>query len=208
VGRASLFNIGLFKLDIHSFVTTETVLDGRFPDQDGVIRRTVPFTRPVQGDGGSLQGVELGAKVALSDFLTSPFVRNFGFDANYTYSDSSQNATGLDGEELPFTDNSKHQVNLIGWYQDDKLQARIAYNYRTPRLMTTFGSIPIFQDTAQYVDVNVTYDINDQISVYANGSNVFGEVERYYFQFDEDSKQYHSQNQFEPRYSAGVRVRF
>jgi hypothetical protein len=37
---------------------------------------------------------------------------------------------------------------------------------------------------------------------------VLGEIERYYFQFTPEHRQYHSQNEFEPRYSAGVRVRF
>lgn len=209
LGRATLFNIGVFKLDIDSFVTTATTLTGRFPDQDGVIRRTVPVTQPVQGTGGSLQGVEVGAKIAFGDLLgETSFLRNFGLDANYTYSDTSQPGRALDGTELPFADNSKHQINLVGWYQDSHLQARVAYNYRTPRLMTTFGNIPIYQDTAQYVDVNVTYNINDMFSLYANASNLLGEIERYYFQFDSDSKQFHSQNEFEPRYSAGVRVRF
>jgi TonB-dependent receptor len=208
LGRGTLFNIGLFKLDIGSFVRTATTLTGRFPDQDGVIRRTVPVTQPAQGEGGSLKGVELGAKISFSDFVRGGILSNFGIDANYTYSDSKQTDKGLDGEQLPFPDNSKHQVNLVGWYQDDALQIRVAYNYRTPRLSTTFGSIPIFQDTAQYVDANVTFNVNDTIALYANASNLFGEIERYYFQFDEDSKQFHSQNEFEPRYSAGVRVRF
>jgi len=222
LGRATLFNVGLFKLNINSFVTTGQTT-GEFADQDGVIRRTVPVSQPIQGDGGSLQGLEAGAKIAFSDVLPGmSFLRNFGIDANYTFSDSEQQRLDLTGEKLPFQDNSKHQVNLVGWYQDDHFQARIAYNYRTARLASTVGTyqigmdgttaingtIPLFQDTSQYVDVNLTYNVNDQFAIYANGSNVFGERERYFYQLDEDSRQYASQNRFEPRYSAGVRVRF
>ncbi|NIJ20888.1 TonB-dependent receptor [Sphingomonas naasensis] len=217
LGRATLFNLGLFKLDIKSFIDSGQTT-GRFPDQDGVTRRDVPVTLPAQGKGGSLQGLEVGAKIAFSDLFDAPFLRNFGVDANYTYSDSSQQKLDMTGEKLPFQDNSKHQVNLVGWYQDDHFQARVAYNYRTARLSSTvgryeiapstFGTIPIFQDSTQYVDVNLTYNVNDQFAIYANGSNVFGERERYFFQFDNDSRQYASQNRFEPRYSAGVRVRF
>jgi TonB-dependent receptor len=231
LGRASLFNVGLFKLDINSFVTTGTD-KGSFPDQDGVIRREVPVTRPIQGKGGSLQGLEAGAKLAFSDVIPDAgFLRNFGIDANYTFSDSSQERRDLEGEKLPFQDNSKHQVNFALWYQDEHFQARVAYNYRTPRLSSTFQPattfctgtndpaycvpadqpapvIPVFQDTSQYVDVNVTYNLNDHFSVYANASKVLGEIERYYFQFDGDSKQFHSRNEFEPRYSAGIRFKF
>src|SRR3546814_1738123 len=45
---------------------------------------------------------------------------------------------GLDGKKLPFQDNSKHQINFALWYQDSHFQARVAYNYRTPRLSGTF----------------------------------------------------------------------
>lgn len=218
LGRATLLNVGVFQLDINSFVTTQTINDGQFPDADGVVRRTVPFTRPVQGEGGSLQGVEVGARVALSDFLeTDSFIRNFGLDANYTYSDSSQRNRDLTGEKLPFFDNSREQVNAALWYQDERLQARIAYNYRTPRLSGTYLSgavngenrfIPIFQDATQYVDANVTFAFTDNFSIYANGSNIFGEIEKYYYQFDKDSKQFSARNEFEPRYSIGIRAKF
>ena len=219
LGRASLLNVGVFKLDINSFVITGQTT-GEFPDQDGVIRRTVPVTQPIQGTGGSLKGLEVGAKIAFSDFFQGSIFGNFGVDANYTYSDSSQQTRDLRGEKLPFQDNSKHQVNLVAWYQDSRLQARVAYNYRTARLSGSFtpGSLPakpddeswvlpIFQAPADYVDVNVTYNVTPNISIYANGSNVLGEIENYYYQIG-DTKQYHSQNQFEPRYSAGLRVRF
>ena len=210
LGRATLFNVALFKLEIDSFVTRDTVPNsGSFPDQDGIVRRLVPVNRPVQGEGGSLQGLEVGAKLALSDFLyDGGFLSDFGFDGSYTFSDSSQNAQNLSGEDLPFPDNSEHQFNAAIWYQGDRLQTRVAYNYRTPRLSSTFGAIPIYQDTAQYVDINVTYDVTDNITVYANGSNVFGEIEEYYLEFEEGAEQFHSRNQFEPRWSLGVRARF
>jgi len=208
-GRATMFSLALFKLDIESFVTRATVNDGQFPDGDGIIRRTVPVNRPVQGEGGSLQGLELGAKIALSDLLDEgSLFHNFGFDGSYTFSDSSQNAQNLSGEDLPFPDNSKQQINAAIWYQGEKLQARVAYNYRTPRLSGTFGQIPIYQDTAQYVDLNVTYQFNENLVFYANGSNVFGEIEEYYLEFEKGAEQFHSRNEFEPRWSLGVRAKF
>jgi len=208
-GPATLFNIGLFRLNIDSFVTRATIpASGEYPDGDGVVRRLVDVNRPVQGAGGELQGVEIGAKIGLSDFIDTPIWSDFGFDGSYTYSDSSQNAQNLSGEDLPFPDNSEQSVNAAVWYQGDRLQARVAWNYRTPRLSGTFGQIPIYQDTAQYVDANITYDINDMVTIYANGSNIFGEIEQYYIEFEPGQKQFHNRNQFEPRYSIGIRARF
>lgn len=212
-GRASMLNISAFQLKIDSFVTGGTTT-GRFPDQDGVIRRTVNVSLPVQGDGGSVKGLEVGAKVAFSDILPDMgVISNFGVDSNYTYSPSHESRLDLEGNEIPFFDNSKHQFNLVGWYQDDKLQARVAYNYRTDRLSGTMGGggnavIPIMQKATGYVDVNVSYNVRDNVTVYFNGSNVTGEIEDYYLRFAKGQTQYANQNEFEPRYTLGVRARW
>jgi TonB-dependent receptor len=208
-GDASMVNISAFRLNIESFVTAGQTT-GRFPDQDGVIRRDVPVNLNIQGEGGSVSGVEVGAKVALSDLIDTPFWRNFGVDTNYTYSPSEEERVGLDGERLPFVDNSKHQFNLIGWYQDDRWQARVAYNYRTERLagVMASGPVPVFQDATGYVDVSLSYDVTDNVTIYANGSNVTGEIEDYYLRFSESHTQYAWQNEFEPRYTLGVRARW
>lgn len=211
LGRASLLNVSLYKLDISSFVTSQTINDGRFPDADGVIRRTVPFTRPIQGSGGEIKGVEVSAKLSVGDFLQSDsFVRNFGLDANFTYADSKQKdaARQRDGSVFPFFDNSKYIYNAALFYDDGRFQARVAYNRRSPRLTGQVDGIAIFQDTTEYVDANVTFAVTPNISIYANGSNVFGEIEKYYYQFAKGKTQFSSRNEFEPRYSGGVRFRF
>lgn len=208
-GSASMLNLSAFKLKIDSFVTNGTTT-GRYPDQDGVIRRTVNVSLPIQGDGGEVEGLEVGAKIAVSDiFADAGLFSNFGVDTNYTYSPSKESRTGLDGKKLTFVDNSKHQFNLVGWYQDEKLQARVAYNYRTDRLAEVMSSnIPIYQDSSGYVDVNVSYDVRDNVTLYVNGSNVTGEIEDYYAKFAAGKTQYIKQNEFEPRYTIGLRARW
>ncbi|WP_310081770.1 TonB-dependent receptor [Caulobacter sp. BE254] len=210
-GSASMVNLSVFKLKIDSFVTGGTTR-GTFKDQDGTPRE-VNVSQPIQGDGGSVKGLEAGTKLAFSDLLPDGgFFSNFGVDANATYSPSSESRVGYDGKKLPFTDNSKYQYNLVGWYQDDKLQARVAYNYRTDRLNSVTGSVggnlAVFQDATGFVDVNVSYNVRDNITVYFNGSNVSGEIENYYVKFADGKTQYFSQNQFEPRYTLGIRAKW
>lgn len=207
IGKASMLNLAVFRMNIDSYVVTRTTNDGRFPDQDGVIRRTVPVTRPQQGEGGKVEGVEVGAKLSFKDFLDEDsFFSNFGVDTNFTYSPSSQKLAS--GVKVPFNDNSKHQYNLIAWYQDDNFQARVAYNFRSKRLNNVFKDFPVYQDNSQYVDVNLSYNINENITIYANGSNVFGEIEDYYVEFAKGATQYGWQNEFEPRYTIGARVKW
>lgn len=206
-GDASMAYVGLFKVDIDSFVTNGKTR-GSFPDQDGVIRREVDVNQPIQGKGGTIEGMEVGVKYAFSE-IADGFFGNFGVDANYTYSPSEQEGEDLSGNKLPFNDNSENQFNLIGWYQDDKLQARIAYNYRDDRLVGgATGGLLQYQKATAYVDANISYDILDNVTIYVNGSNITGEIEDYYVDFSNGDTQYLSQNEFEPRYTIGVRAKF
>lgn len=205
LGSASLLSVGAFYVDIDSFTTSGT-LPMALADADGRTN-TIAVQAQVQGDGGSLQGIELGAKLAMSDFTDRPFFSNLGVDTNYTYSPSEQNVNDVDGNKLPFQDNSENQFNLIGWYQSDRFQARIAFNYRSERLQSqgNVGALALYQAATSYVDISASYDITDQITVYANGSNITQEYEDYYLQWQD---QYAFQNYYEPRYALGVRARF
>jgi TonB-dependent receptor len=206
VGDASAFSAAVFYVDIESF-TSGGETTGSFPDSDGVIRREVPVTTIVLGKGGSIEGLELGAKMAFSDF-TDGALRDFGFDANYTYAPSDSNSTDPAGNPLPFVDNSEHQYNLVGWFQSERWQARLAYNWRSERYTGDQAGIPGYQDSIGYLDAQVTFDATDNISVYLNGSNLTGETEDYYLDWGSGIKQYWQQNEFEARYTLGVRARF
>jgi TonB-dependent receptor len=208
VGNASALSAGLFQIKIDSFVQGGTVRVDE-PDSDGVRRGPWPFTALVQGKGGEVKGLELAAKVALSDITDVGFLSNTGFDLNYTFSESSQDRKGFNGEELPFVDNSEDTYNVVAWYENEVISARVAYNFRSPRLIT--GGNPstaeqsLYQDDYGQMDVNVTYNVNDQWSVYLNGSNVLEEIQQTYVEF-EDQKAF--QNIYEARWALGARFKF
>ncbi len=62
-----------------------------------------------------------------------------------------------------------------------------------------------YQAPTSYLDANVSYDFNDDWTIYMNASNITGEKERYYLQWKD---QYLSENIYESRYTLGVRTRF
>lgn len=206
-GPASVVSLGLFKVDIDSF-TERTDVSMPQPDADGVVRREVFISTLVQGKGGSLEGAEAAAKLAFGDF-TDGFFGYFGIDTNYTYSPSESSKNDIYGNKNMFNDNSEHQFNLATWYQGERFQARIAYNYRSERLATQggagWGALNVYQDEAAYVDISASYDVTDAVTVYMSGSNITGEFEEYYAEFED---QFASQNYYEPRYTLGVRGRF
>jgi TonB-dependent receptor len=214
IGRASLLSAGFFYIDVESFIQRGSITRTDLPDNDGVVRnRSVQISTPIQGSGGTLKGFELGAKLAFSDVAFVPdFFSDFGIDANLTYSPSKGNGDDLLGKALPFQDNSKLQTNFALWYQGDKLQARVAHNFRSKRLENgTFSDLgggnylQLWQKPTNYVDASVSYDFTPNITVYVQGSNLTGEREKYYLTF-KDLKAY--DNIYERRFLAGARVKF
>ncbi|WP_395392841.1 TonB-dependent receptor [Novosphingobium sp. BL-8A] len=211
MGRGSLLSLGAFHIAVDSFIQSGNVVRTDLPDNDGVVRgRTVSISTPVQGTGGTLQGIEAGAKLSFLDLNFVPdFLRNFGIDANFTFSPSDTGKKDLAGGKIPFQDNSKIQTNAALFYQDSHFQARVAWNFRSKRaVQSDFGGIQgleLYQAPTNYVDASVSYDFTPNVTLYAQGSNLTGEYEKYYLTW-KDQKAYN--NIFERRYTAGVRVKF
>ncbi len=208
-GDASMFFVSTYGIDIAEF-TESTVLLVDEPDSDGVSRGPHPFNATVQGKGGDVSGYEIGGKVAFSDFLgEDSILANVGMDLNYTFSDSSQEAKDVSGDDLPFAGLSKDTYNAVVWYENDTFSARLAWNSRSPRLMTagnaSTGGQSLYQDDYQQLDFNATYNWDENISFYVNGSNITEEYQQTYIEFE---KQKAFQNVYEARWTVGARVTF
>jgi TonB-dependent receptor len=208
-GRSSLVAVGAYYLSVESFIENATVNRDDIPDNDGVIRRTVPVNTVVQGEGGSLKGIEASARQALADYGVGGFFGGFGIDANYTLSLGDTGRVDLAGRDQPFGDNSKHQVNAALWYEQYGLQARLAYNYRSKRLVSSdyagITGLAQYQKPTNYLDASISYDLLDNITIYGQASNLTAETERYYLTFED---QIAWENIYERRFIVGVRARF
>jgi TonB-dependent receptor len=208
-GQSSLVAIGAFYINVDSFIENATVIRNDIPDNDGVIRRPVPVSTTQQGEGGTLKGVEVSARQALADYGVNGFFSGFGVDANYTLSLGDTGRVDLAGNDQPFQDNSKHQVNAALWYEQYGFQARIAYNYRSKRLVSSdYGGIAglaQYQRPTNYLDASISYDVLPYITLYGQASNLTAETERYYLTY---SDQVLFENIYERRFIAGVRARF
>lgn len=203
-----LLSFGLYRLDIKSFINTINTKRYGIPDLDGVVRNDgIDFRQKGNVDGGVLQGFEIGYQQAY-DFLPGIF-SGLGSSINYTYSDSENADKDFYGKTLPMGENSKNSVNAILWYQKDGWQARLAYNYRSERYLgrswndgspAAWWSAP-----TSYVDASVSYDINDNFTVYLQGTNITEEYEDTYMQWKDVMV---NQNIYEARYTLGVRAKF
>lgn len=161
---------------------------GNIPFDYSVWTNAVPTTR---------KGWEFGARTAFT-FLPS-VLRFTGFDANYTKLasvTSTQNIVDLlSGTALPPLRESKFQYNWAIWYDDGRLQARIAVQGVDAYFNNIAGSTgntlnnypnasgntrapaynpgsPNFKDATRYVDAKISYKINPNFEVFVEGRNL------------------------------------
>jgi len=208
-GRSSLIAAGAFYIAVDSFIDRTTELRSDIPDNDGVIRRQVVTNTFRQGEGGTLKGIELSARQSLADYGVNGLFGGFGVDANYTLSLGDAGLVDLAGNNQPFQDNSKHQINAALWFEKYGLQARVAYNYRSKRLVSSnYGGIDglaQYQQPTNYLDASISYDVTPFLTLYGQASNLTAETERYYLTWPD---QVLYENIYERRFIAGARVRF
>lgn len=148
-----------------------------------------------------------GAEFAIQHFFGES---GFGAQANYTIvrgdigfnnnADPNQSQFAL----LGLSDTA----NLIGIYEKDSWQARIAWNWRDKYLaeINKGGSNnPRYEEAYWQIDVNVSYDINPQFTVFAEVINLTGENSRSHAR-NEAMMWYLTE--LGPRYQLGLRYDF
>lgn len=133
----------------------------------------------------------------------------FGAIANYTMVDGDIAYDNLSLDEQFALLGLSDTANLVGFYDKDGLQVRIAYNWRDTFLAGTGHGTgnpnPVYVEDYGQVDINVSYDINDNLTVFAEGINVTDEYTRSHAR---TKLQLMNMTQLGPRYNIGVRYSF
>ncbi|UXH78910.1 TonB-dependent receptor [Roseateles amylovorans] len=131
-GRGNLVSASYFHKTIDNFITTDTLINQKIglvsPDTN-VDNWTV--NRYINAGGGKINGIETQ--------INHAFNNGFGVVANYTYTDAKAPATSYQDELNVFTLSSKHNVNLVGYWEDQVYSARLAYNWRSKYMVRETG---------------------------------------------------------------------
>lgn len=124
------------------------------------------INRRSNGTGGRNQGFEFQ--------VSRPIWGGFGAVANYTYSDAKAN----NGDPIP--GNSKHSLNLTGYYENDLLSARLSYNYRSKFFIDIDRAAPLNQAALSSLDASVSVNVTDGIALTVDAVNLTNEpIEQY-----------------------------
>ena len=183
---ASLLAVGVFYKDVSAFTTSIEVVEEHPEAPNNTLTGPAAYTyiigRPVNGEDGKIQGIELNYQHALS-MLPQPF-DGLGYALTYTYADSeTPEIDELTGRTLPIPNSSEHSANAVVYYEKGLFSGRVAYNYRSEYL-TNGGNIASggsnYADTRGQVDVSASIRLNDNFQLTFEGVNLTREINSFY----------------------------
>lgn len=159
------------------------------------------ITIPVNEKDAQLEGWELAVQHVFGD-------TGFGAIANFTLvnGDVSYDDTSLE-EQFALLGLSD-SANFIAFYDKHGLQARVAYNWRDDFLASTgqaTGGHPTYVEAYGQWDLNVSYDLLDNLTVFVEGLNITDEYTRAYGRAESQTL---NVTQTGPRYNIGARYTF
>jgi len=199
----------LYYKDIKSYIVNRTVQE-RYPVQNAtnpnasrctvsagstpanpLFDCTFDINRRSNGSGGTNKGAEFQ--------ISRPIGYGFGAIVNYTYSDAKSDA----GDPIP--GNSKHALNLTGYYENDWASIRLSYNYRSSFFINIDRAAPLNQKATQSLDASASIKVTDNISFTADAVNLTNDkIEQYSGTEDRFRAIYDNGRQF----YVGARLRF
>ncbi|MDE2372385.1 MAG: TonB-dependent receptor, partial [Burkholderiales bacterium] len=143
------------------------------------------LSRPMNGTGGNVEGIELSASLPLS--MATSWLDGFGIQASFSNTNSSLNLNtlgfntgGITLPSIPLPGLSKQVANLTFYYEAHGFSARIGQRYRSDFL----GNITSFTGDSQYTfihsekitDAQISYEFESGpmkgLSVLVQGNNL------------------------------------
>ena len=160
------------------------------------------ITAPSNANSTEIHGIEVAVQHIFGD-------TGFGVEANMSLPMGGAKFSGLEiGSQfaLPGLSNS---YNLVGFYEQHGLQARVAYTYRSHFLsaLSQGQSVNEPQTVEGYgqLDMSASYQLGDHASVFVDGVNLTSESQRVYGRYPE---QFIDGVEGSARYQVGFRYKF
>lgn len=164
----SLLSASVFYMNLQNYVALgQQSFNYMTYDQDHPDGYMAPYilTVPVNSKG-RVHGFELAYE--------QPFLSNFGFAANYTYTDAEDDDGG------PIVGASRDTYNLTGYFENEKFNVRVAYNFRSHFYSGLDRSTAFNQADFGSVAASFGYKISDNLSISLDGRNLNDPKLKYY----------------------------
>jgi iron complex outermembrane receptor protein len=185
----SYFSASAFNKEVEDFISSSTEEESLFLDSGEYVFSVL---RPRNGETLNVEGLELAWLHTLEN--------GFGIQANATIVNSDAEFS------LPGLGNSQ---NITLFYEKDAFQARVALNNRETFMQEAVSSLggtePLFTETYTQVDMSVSYDVNETVTVFFEGINI---TEEELTRRGRLSEHFVQQVNDGARYAVGVRANF
>lgn len=152
----SVVGVGLFRKDVSDFIVPLVIDQARTLDGETVT--VAPFSTQANGSDAVSQGVEL--------YGQHTFDFGLGFQANYTYNDTSTSDIALDGKVVgtsPLVGSAKNQANFSVFYETNRFLVRASYNRRGEVVGGIASGLNIYSEPYDQIDLNASYNISDNL---------------------------------------------
>ena len=166
---------------------------------------TYNVSRPINGEGGYIRGYEVLYQQAFSS-LPEPF-NGLGVYANYAFTESNvEQFVPLYSTKSALTGLSEHVGNLTLWYYKDGFEARTSYSYRSEfqRDINAVQGEEGINDSEGYVDLSLSYEMDDHYKFYFQVQNLTNEPYRVYGLESNNPNHVNKYEEFGRRYMVGV----
>ncbi len=148
----------------------------------------------------SVRGLEAAVQHVFGDTGFGVILNGTLVDGNISY-----DVYDVSGSTFALTGLS-NSANAVVFYEKNGLQARVSYNWRDKFLLGFAGAgEPVFTEAYGQFDVSASYDVTDNLTVFAEGLNITNESTRRHGRFKEQLIDYET---YGARYSLGVRAKF
>ncbi len=200
---------GFFYKDIKDFIVDERKSDVDMNgDANGTGTIYEKYKRPINGGDAKLWGLEFAVQRQLN-FLPG-FLNGFGVYANYTYTHTkitNFNIEDRENEDLVMPGSPEHTLNASLSYELKKFSGRLSYNYASDFIDEVGDSKfnDIYYDAVTYMDLNLTYNLNENYLFYADLNNLLNQPLRY---FQGKSNRSYQMEYYGMTVKAGVKVNF
>ncbi len=166
---AGIVSVGAFYKDIDNPIYTRRTPNTTF--------RGVPLlalSQPENADSGSLLGLELSWE--------QQFANGLGASVNLTIVDSEVEVFGRESDDLTFFGQADTLANVTLFYSIGRFEGRLAANYRDAYLAGIGGDVTedVYSDDHTQVDIKLTFDASDSLSVFGEVQNINDESRKEY----------------------------
>ncbi len=200
-------SIGYFTKDVSNFIGRQIFQDEvLFPNLIHPATGapvTFDVSAPVNEQDATVDGFEVALQKNFGE-------TGFGVFANATFVDADVAFDNFSLEEQFALTGLSDSANLVGFYENDKWQVRLAYNWRDDFYNGIAGASsgtpgPVNVEAYGQWDFSARYNINENMQVFLEGINVTEETFR---QYSRDPLQVIRAGQTGARYNLGFRYEF